>query len=86
MNAPKQTGKTMHDIIKEVQASDRALALSAITQGVKTSQADWIEAPLIAEAFPMALADIARESGISDLVANNLRLTASTLEQKNVKH
>ena len=86
MNAPKQTGETTHDIIKEVQASDRALALSAITQGVKTAQADWIEAPLIAEALLMVLADIARESGISDLVANNLRLIASTLEQKNVKH
>lgn len=86
MNAPKQTGKTIHDIIKEVQASDRALALSAITQGVKTAQADWIEAPLIAEALLMALADIALESGISDLVANDLRLIASTLEQKNVKH
>ena len=86
MNATKQTEKTIHDIIKEVQASDRALALSAITQGVKTAQADWIEAPLIAEALLTALADIALESGISDLVANDLRLIASTLEQKNVKH
>ena len=86
MKAPKNTEKTIQDIIDEVQTSDRALALSAITQGVKTAQADWIEAPLIAEALLMVLADIARESGISDLVANNLRLIASTLEQKNVKH
>lgn len=86
MNAPKQTGKTIHDIIKEVQASDRALALSAITQGVKTAQADWIEAPLIAEALLEAVADIAQESCISDLVANNLRSIASALEQNNVKH
>ena len=76
----------MHDVIKEVQTSDRALAGSAITQGVKAAQARWIEAPLIADALLEAVADIARESGISALVANNLRSIASTLEQNNVKH
>ena len=86
MKAPKNTEKTIHDIIDEVQTSDRELALSAITQGVKTAQARWIEAPLIAEALLMALVDVAQNSDISDRVANNLRSIASALEQKNVKH
>tara|TARA_B100001093_G_C26075726_1_gene696496 strand:+ start:173 stop:433 length:261 start_codon:yes stop_codon:yes gene_type:complete len=86
MNAPKRTQNTVQDVIKEVQASDRALALNAITQGVKTAQARWIEAPLIAEALLMALVDVAQNSDISDRVAKNLRSIASALEQQNVKH
>ena len=86
MNAPKRTQNTVQDVNKEVQASDRALALNAITQGVKTAQARWIEAPLIAEALLMALVDVAQNSDISDRVAKNLRSIASALEQQNVKH
>tara|TARA_B100000902_G_scaffold200054_1_gene190658 strand:+ start:209 stop:469 length:261 start_codon:yes stop_codon:yes gene_type:complete len=86
MNAPKSSQKTVHDIIEEVQASDRASALNAITQGVKTAQARWIEAPLIAEALLMALVEVAQNSDISDRVAKNLRSVASALEQQNVKH
>jgi len=86
MKAPKNTKTSMHDIINEVQTSDRALALSAITQGVKAAQARWIEAPLIVEALLMALVDVAQNSDISDRVANNLRSIASTLEQQNIKH
>tara|TARA_B100000900_G_C20555486_1_gene706634 strand:- start:479 stop:739 length:261 start_codon:yes stop_codon:yes gene_type:complete len=86
MNAPKSSQKTVHDIIEEVQASDRASALNAITQGVKTAQARWIEAPLIAEALLMALVEVAQNSDISDRVAKHLRSVASALEQQNVKH
>ena len=71
-----------NDLIAEVEASDRAAARKAIAQGVQAAQAQWIEAPLIAEALALELIAVAEVAQHSRLITANLRKLADALEAR----
>ena len=86
MTSPTSSEQRMESLIEEVQASDRAFARNAIAAGVDKAQANWIEAPLIAEALTMALIEVAQTTQTSDRIAANLRAIARALDHHNVSH
>ena len=86
MTSPTSSEQRMQSLIEEVQASDRAFAQNAIAAGVDKAQANWIEAPLIAEALTMALIEVAQTTQTSDIIAANLRAIARALDHHNVSH
>ena len=77
---PKLSVQQAEKIISDVQTSDRAAAREAIANGVEAAQAQWIEAPLIAEALALELIEIASHNHSAEQVAGYLREVAQHLE------
>ena len=74
------------ELIAEVQASDRAAARSAISDGVRTAQDQWLEAPLIAEALARELVEVASTTRHSSAIAAYLRQLAELVENRTDLH
>ena len=77
---PDLTAQDALEIIAEVTTSDRDRARLAISAGVQAAQAQWIEAPLIAEALALELIAVAEHSHPRSGIAAYLRELAQAME------
>jgi len=68
------------ETLTEVDASDRRRARSAVTDGVRTAQDQWIGAHYIAEALTLELVAIAHTHQSAAQVASYLRELAQSIE------
>ncbi len=68
------------EIIADITTSDRERARLAIGAGVQAAQAQWIEAPLIAEALALELIAVAEHSHPRSGIATYLRQLAEAME------
>jgi hypothetical protein len=67
-------------LIAEVNEADRLRARQAIGEGVSAAQAQWIEAPIIAEALALELIAFVHGGTSKGEVANHLKALAAELE------
>ncbi len=79
---PDLSPQDAREIIAEITTSDRDRARQAIGAGVQAAQAQWIEAPLIAEALTLELIAVAEHSRAGDSIAAYLRELAEAMDAR----
>lgn len=83
---PELSAERARELISQVNASDRDKARQAIHGGVQMAEANWIEAPLIAEALAQELIALARTSQRNSSIAAYLRELADVLDTQRDLH
>ena len=77
---PKVDWGLANKLIAEVDASDRRCARLAIKDGIATAEAQWLAAPIIAEALTLELMKVVQKYRTGIEAAEFLRALARTLE------
>ena len=72
------------EIIARVNEEDLERARKAVGEGVDKAYAEWIPAPLIAEALSSELVRVARTGGMESALAGYLRNLADRLDRVSV--
>ena len=83
---PELRQQDVQRIIGEVTATDRDRARQAIAAGVQAAQAQWLEAPLVAEALALELIAVLDDCQSATATAAFLRSLAANIETPPKRH